>query len=112
MLIHRLALDGLKKLFNLTSTILEYGLDLAWRGSPEILHLIWVISFHAFFKAEIRAATFLYLFRFGHCKCKLQKCPTLKIAWDKITQDEVRDTCTAAPCKIMAVVKNEEGYSE
>ena len=31
-----------KKLFNVGSNILNYSLDLAWHGSTDITHLVWV----------------------------------------------------------------------
>ena len=31
-----------KKLFNVGSTILNYSLDLAWHGSTDITHFVWV----------------------------------------------------------------------
>ena len=80
-----------------------------------------MISSPSFFKALVRAATFLQLCNLGNiqsrfCNEKYKNVAaltcSLKKEWDGITPDKLCDICAAAPFRIKAVVQDGGGYIE
>ena len=104
MFIHRLFVNVQKNYSNAASTILDYGLNSAWHGRADIIHLMQGNFFPCLLHSTSQGKYIFILFVGINCMAILERrvcnknyknvaalTHVLKKAWNEISQDEVHD---------------------